>query len=257
MSTLIVANWKMNANKTQLVQFCEALNMYYSRDNPHIHSALLPPFPYLERAHEMLYHPQCHTGGQDCAPQKSGAFTGDVSASMIRDCGGHYVIVGHSERRLLHHEDDATLTNKIICALNADVVPIFCFGESESDMKQQRSYAVCKRQIEGVFHHPSLKEMSIFKIIFAYEPVWAIGTGLTPKAEDVNALLMQVAAFISDTMPMIAQYQFLYGGSVSADNFEDFIVQPLIHGALVGGASLKAETFIPLLEIAARHKPKA
>lgn len=250
MPALIVANWKMNGSKDLLLKFCEELNVFYSRNNPPVLCGLLPPFPYLISAHELLYHPQCHTGGQDCAPFKSGAYTGDVSASMIRDCGGRYVVIGHSERRQRHAEGTETLVAKMICALQAELVPIFCFGESTEDAEAERGFEVCLKQIRDVFEHPSLQGVSMHHVVFAYEPIWAIGTGATPNPADVNKLLGRLDHYISENLSTISQYEYLYGGSVTADNLASFLSQNYIQGALVGGASLKAETFIPLLETA-------
>lgn len=254
MSALIIANWKMNGNKETLNSYCEGLNAFYSQMNPPTNTVIIPSFPFLWKAHELLYHPQCYTGAQDCSSQNSGPFTGDVSASMIRNCGAHYVIVGHSERRKYHNESTEIFIKKIIAALDAELIPIFCFGENEDEYKSGKSSRIILNELQEVLCHNVLAARSIPSIVLAYEPIWAIGTGLTPEASQVQNQLMQLENFLLESCPHIRNFQFVYGGSVSAENFESFMKQSLIQGALVGGASLKLETFIPLIEIAARKE---
>lgn len=250
MNPFVLANWKMNGSKNDIERYCDELTAYFHRLEPHVTCVVFPPFPYIALSNQKLQHQFLFSGAQDCAASAKGAFTGDVAASMIRDCGGKYVIIGHSERRQYHHAENTMLADKLKQATKAGLTPVFCFGESLEEYNQGQQMQTCAKQLEAVFKHPHLQDTPLKRVILAYEPVWAIGSGLTPNPIDVQNLLEGLNDQVLENYTQIEEFSFVYGGSVNEANFQGFISQPLIKGALVGGASLKTETFIPLIEIA-------
>jgi len=205
-----------------------------------------PPAPWLTDVAALLKHPRVALAGQNLSEHAQGAYTGEVSAVMLADAGCRYVIVGHSERRSLYGEDNALVGRKTLAALQAGLTPIVCIGETLSQRESGQTWAVLQSQLAGVA--TSLAPDDWTKLVLAYEPVWAIGTGrnATPEqAQEVHALvrgwLRQHAAGAADDM------RILYGGSVKADNAASLMAQPDIDGALVGGASLKADDFVTII----------
>ncbi|NWG70285.1 MAG: triose-phosphate isomerase [Parvularculaceae bacterium] len=235
MRKLIAGNWKMNGVSASLVE-AERLMALFEFAGPEI--VICPPATLVAAMAARFRGSPLLVGGQDCHAQPSGAHTGDISAEMLKDAGASYVIVGHSERRQDHGESDAAVRAKAEAGRRAGLAPIVCVGETESERRAGRETEVVGRQLEGSLPRgPG-------PIVIAYEPVWAIGTGLTPTPEDIAAM----HAFIRGRAG--GGVRLLYGGSVKPTNARDILHLPEVNGALVGGASLKAEEFHAIVRAA-------
>jgi triosephosphate isomerase len=244
---IIAGNWKMHKTVEESVNFAHQLRKKLSEpvDGDVI---IAPPFTALFPVAEALKGASIHLSAQNLHWEEEGAYTGEISAGMLVGIGCEYVIIGHSERRILFNENSNEINRKIKTALKFNLGPIFCVGETLSERESGQTFSVIKRQIEeGLFNLSSGDTRSI---VLAYEPVWAIGTGKTAtpgQAEEVHR-------FIRDTMTEIygkdtsSNTAILYGGSVNPDNISDLINQPDIGGALVGGASLDVERFIKIVK---------
>jgi len=243
---LIAGNWKMNLNHLEAIAVTQKLAYSLEeRDVEAVDVVVLPPFTDIRSVQTLVDGDRLKLayGAQDISPEKSGAFTGDISGSMLKKLDCSYVVVGHSERRAIHGEDDALVNKKIRAVLDNEMTPIFCIGE-ELAIREAGTHVnhVLSQVREGLkgFHKPELK-----KIVFAYEPVWAIGTGKTATPEDAQevcaAIRSEIANIGSDEIAAIAR--ILYGGSVKSANIVDIMKQPDVDGALVGGASLDPEEF--------------
>jgi len=242
----IVGNWKMNGTRSSLSE-ARAIDRGAAR-LPKVQVAIAPPATLLHRTRDAVE--LIGVGGQDCHVEESGAFTGDISAPMLKDAGADFTIVGHSERRTIHGETDSIVRAKAEAALSAGLAVILCVGETEGQRDAGNAEAVVASQIEG---SAPKTDGAVDKLTLAYEPVWAIGTGLVPSVEDVAAM----HAAIRDKLVAIygeggAQVRILYGGSVKADNAAELLSIPDVGGALVGGASLTAESFLAIVGAAAR-----
>ena len=238
---LVAGNWKMNGLGDALAE-AEALSKALRASPANCRVALCPPSTLIDRMVQELKGGPVEVGAQDCHAEPSGAFTGDISAEMLRDAGAHLVILGHSERRTLHHETDDIVSAKVHAALRAGLEPIICIGETLAQRKAGDALRVAARQLKGSL--PAALEGHRFAI--AYEPVWAIGTGLTAsiaEIEEVHQTIRQVleASFPGSTAPI------LYGGSVNAGNAAGILAAKEVGGALVGGASLKAADFLKIV----------
>jgi triosephosphate isomerase len=240
---LIAGNWKMNGLGGSLGEV-EALRAALAEAAPACRVALCPPATLIERMARAAGE-GIEIGGQDCRAESHGAFTGDVSAVMLRDAGATLVILGHSERRQGHGETDAVVAAKAEAALSAGLEPIICVGETLEQREAGRAVEVVRGQVMGSL--PAiLAEKGAFAV--AYEPVWAIGTGLTPSLEQIEAVHRAVrAAMIERLGPAGAARPILYGGSVKPDNAREILAVPEVGGALVGGASLKAADFLGIV----------
>ena len=203
---------------------------------------LCPPFTLLSMVRELVAGSAVSVGAQDCHAEAKGAFTGDVSAEMIADLGGRYVIAGHSERRVQHKETSAQVAAKAAAALRAGLTPIICVGETltvrEAGHAEETVAAELKLSL------PLLRDDQT--IVIAYEPIWAIGTGRTCSPADIVAMHDALRATLASIAPRLAQTRILYGGSVKADNARDILSLHNVDGALVGGASLKADDFLAI-----------
>jgi triosephosphate isomerase len=229
---LVAGNWKMNGLAADL-DFLDAIAPAASASSADI--LLCPPATLLAAAGERARPHGILTGGQDCHAAVSGAHTGDLSAAMLRDAGASHVIVGHSERRADHGESDCMVRDKAAAALAAGLVPIVCVGETREEREAGQAEAVIGRQLDASLPPMENKQC----LVIAYEPVWAIGTGLTARAEDVEAM----HGFIRSRLPQPGATRILYGGSVKPDNAAILLHLPDVDGALVGGASLKPDDF--------------
>jgi triosephosphate isomerase len=240
---LIAGNWKMNGLGGSLGEV-EALRAALAETAPACRVALCPPATLIERMARAAGE-GIEIGGQDCRAESHGAFTGDVSAVMLRDAGATLVILGHSERRQGHGETDAVVAAKAEAALSAGLEPIICVGETLEQREAGRAVEVVRGQVMASL--PAiLAEKGAFAV--AYEPVWAIGTGLTPSLEQIEAVHRAVrAAMIERLGPAGAARPILYGGSVKPDNAREILAVPEVGGALVGGASLKSADFLGIV----------
>jgi triosephosphate isomerase len=241
----IVGNWKMNGTRAMLAE-ARAIDRAASRF-PGIQVALAPPFTLISAMREAVQ--DIGVGGQDCHAEASGAFTGDISAPLLVDAGSDFTILGHSERRALHGETDADVRAKADAALAAGLDVILCVGETEAQRDSGTAVAVVSAQLEGSL--PRGGEAAA-KLSVAYEPVWAIGTGRVPSVADVGEMHRAIRARLVQTYgKQGADVRILYGGSVNAGNAAELLAADEVGGALVGGASLTAETFTAIVSAAA------
>ncbi len=240
----IVGNWKMNGTRATLSE-ARSIDRAAGRF-PGVEVGIAPPFTLISALCEAVT--AIAVGGQDCHVAPSGAFTGDVSAPLLADAGAAFVIVGHSERRALHGEDDALVRAKAEAAQVAGLGVIVCVGETESERDAGEAEAVVTAQLDGSLPHGDGGLAALAKLSVAYEPVWAIGTGRVPSVGDVGAMHRAIRA------KLIAVYgaegagvRILYGGSVNAGNAAELLAADEVGGALVGGASLQAESFSAIM----------
>ena len=241
---LMAGNWKMNLNHLEAIAVAQKL--VYSladKDYDEVDVAIIPPFTDIRSIQTMVDGDRLRLqyGAQDLSPEASGAFTGDISGSMLAKLGCTFVVIGHSERRAIHHEDDALINRKIRAALTHELTPIFCVGEDlpvrESGAHVSHVIRQVRAGLEG-FHKPDLK-----KIVIAYEPVWAIGTGKSATPEDAQEVCAAIREEIEQigSSEIAANMRILYGGSVKSSNIAEIMKQADVDGALIGGASLDPE----------------
>ncbi|MGN6096317.1 MAG: triose-phosphate isomerase [Bosea sp. (in: a-proteobacteria)] len=241
---LVAGNWKMNGLKAELGIATEVARSYDAALKAAVDLAICPPSTLLFTATAALIGSRIATGGQDCSVQPAGAFTGEVSAAMLADAGAAFCIVGHSERRTLHGESNATVRAKAEAARKALLVPIVCVGETREEREAGKALAVVRKQLKG-----SVPEgLDAASLVVAYEPVWAIGTGLTPMADDVAEMHASIRWDLGRIIGKAAAsgVRLLYGGSVKPSNAAELMNVANVDGALVGGASLKAEEFLAI-----------
>jgi triosephosphate isomerase len=244
--SLVVGNWKMNGSIESNQSLLEDLKAGMATvKNSEV--AVCPPFIYLQQVSDLLKDTAIGWGGQNLSQQDSGAFTGEVAASMLLDFNCKYVIVGHSERRSLYAETDQLVADKFAKAQAAGLIPILCVGELLEEREAGDTENVVKRQLDAVINLVGVAALT--KSVIAYEPVWAIGTGKTAtptQAQDVHAFIRkQIAALDADVAEKV---QILYGGSVKANNAAELFAMSDIDGGLIGGASLKAEEFLTICQ---------
>ncbi|WP_187971746.1 triose-phosphate isomerase [Aquibium microcysteis] len=242
---LVAGNWKMNGTSASLPEVRAIANGFMRGLDAECDALLCFPSTLLWRAQQLLASTPVKAGGQDCHVRASGAHTGDVSAEMLKDAGASHVIVGHSERRADHGEDDATVRAKAQAAWSAGLVAIVCVGETRAERDAGETLAVLSRQLAGSIPDGA----SARTMIVAYEPVWAIGTGLTPSPQDVAAAHAHIRAELHRIVgDAAATMRILYGGSVKPSNAVELLGIDNVDGALVGGASLKAADFLGIAE---------
>lgn len=245
MQPFIVGNWKMNGARAMLSE-ARAIDRGAAR-YPGVRVGIAPPFTLINAMAEAMQAAQ--VGAQDCHAEVSGAFTGDVSAPMLADAGAQFVIVGHSERRAMHGECDAAVRAKAEAALAAGLEVIVCVGETEAERDAGQAEAIVTGQLAGSL---PLGDDAAARVTVAYEPVWAIGTGRVPMVEDVAAMHGAIRAKLDDIYGESgAAVRILYGGSVNAKNAAELLAVDDVGGALVGGASLTAESFLAIVLAAA------
>ena len=244
---LIVGNWKMNgglvANQALLAEIKAALGELRCR------AGVCVPHPYLAQVQQLLEGTPIAMGAQDVSVHAGGAYTGEVSAAMLRDFGVRYCIVGHSERRQYHRESEVEVALKAKQVLACGITPIVCVGETLAQREAGETEAVVKRQLAAVVHENG---HCISEIVVAYEPVWAIGTGRTATPEQAQAVHAVLRAQIKAATAHHERVAILYGGSMNAANAEQLLAQPDVDGGLIGGAALKAADFLTILRTASR-----
>ena len=244
---LMVGNWKMHgslaANASLLSELLSGMG------GVNCLAAVCVPATHLAQAQSLLAGSALALGAQDVSAHESGAYTGEVSAAMLRDFAVRYVIVGHSERRQFHGETDTVVAHKAQRALAAGITPIVCVGESLAEREAGQTEAVVKRQLAAVIH---TNGHCISEIVVAYEPVWAIGTGLTATPEQAQGVHAVLRAQLQAATAQADRVSILYGGSMNAANAADLLAQPDVDGGLIGGASLKASDFLSMLKAASR-----
>ncbi|WP_416401733.1 triose-phosphate isomerase [Alicycliphilus denitrificans] len=247
---LIAGNWKMNGSLQANAALLQALRDGLGEAACAV--AVAVPAPYLAQVQGLAAGSAIALAAQDVSQHESGAFTGEVSAAMLRDFGTRYVLVGHSERRQYHGETDAVVAAKAQRALAAGITPIVCVGETLAEREAGQTEAVVKRQLAAVVQ---ANGQCVSEIVVAYEPVWAIGTGRTATPEQAQQVHAVLRAQLAAATARAGRVPLLYGGSMNAANAAQLLAQPDIDGGLVGGASLKAADFLQI--IAAAHAIQA
>lgn len=238
---LIIANWKMNGSISLIDEWVSTVATYTGEKE----LVLCPPFVYLPRASEKANKTKLKWGSQDVSAQAQGAFTGQISAKMLREFGCTYAIVGHSERRLYNHETDHLVAEKLIAALAEELIPVLCVGETLAERDAGKTEEVIARQLEVVIKKAGIAALA--QAVIAYEPVWAIGTGLAATPEQAQEVHEFIRGQLAEADLDIAnKFSILYGGSVKADNAISLFSQEDIDGGLVGGASLDAAEFLKI-----------
>lgn len=248
---MVAGNWKMHGSRAATKSLLTDLEQGVKPDWP-IDIVVFPPYVYLGEAARLLDEGQIHLGAQDVCAESAGAFTGQVSAAMLKDVGCRYVIVGHSERRRLYHEDDAVVARKFAAAQQAGLTPVLCVGETLEEHEAHHTESVVARQLEAVtaMHGAG----SFAGAILAYEPIWAIGTGRNASPQQAQAVHAFLRGRIAAQDANIGgQVRILYGGSVKGGNAAELFAMPDVDGGLVGGASLSADEFQRICAAAANR----
>lgn len=241
---LIAGNWKMNGVGASLGEVQKLGSLLATGEPPRCVVVICPPATLLASMTQMAATSGIVTGGQDCHPAPHGPHTGDVSAQMLADAGAQYVIVGHSERRTDHGEDDALVQAKALAVHAAGLTPIICVGETAAEREAGRALAVVEAQLEGSIP-PSAADRGI---VIAYEPVWAIGTGVTPTSAEIEEMHAHIRGLLGSRLgERGARTRILYGGSVKPANAREILRLENVDGGLVGGASLLADTFYAII----------
>ena len=243
---LIAGNWKMNGSLQSVNQLVEGI---MAGDAGSAELAVCPPAVYLMKVGGMLAGSGIALGAQNVCEHESGAFTGEISPSMLRECGCRYVIVGHSERRSHYGESDDLVAARFAMAVNSGLIPILCVGESLAEREQGVTEAIVARQIDAVLERTGVA--GIAAAVIAYEPVWAIGTGIVASPEQAQAVHAFIRGKLAANDGEVAQrVQILYGGSMNPGNAAELLAQQDIDGGLIGGASLKADDFLAIAQSA-------
>jgi triosephosphate isomerase len=244
--TIVAGNWKMNASKDSVDNLIK--DLLTGMDGITSEVLVCAPFPYLAQVELLIQGSKVMLGAQNLNTNASGAYTGEVSADMIKDFGARHVIVGHSERRSLYGETSAMVAEKTKAALNAGLTPLLCIGESIEQRDSGNTEAVIEKQLSAVIELVGIEAFN--QIIIAYEPVWAIGTGVTATPEQAQEAHLFIRSLLAKNDESVAQKTpILYGGSMNASNASDLISCADIDGGLIGGAALKAEDFLQICKV--------
>jgi len=247
---LVAGNWKMNKTLTEAMEFAVSLQEHRDELPDGVEVMIAPPSLYLVPM-EMVKDPVYELAAQNCSQHSFGAFTGEISAAMLSEMRVRYAIIGHSERRQYFHEGDTLLARKVDACLLHGIKPVFCVGENLEERQEKRHFITVLHQLEHGLYHLSPAQMA--DVVVAYEPVWAIGTGVTAssdQAQEMHAFVRQsLASHVGEATAN--RVRILYGGSVNASNSADLFACPDVDGALVGGASLKVHEFIRIIRSAA------
>lgn len=248
---LIAGNWKMHGSLSQIKELVEGIK-HGAKNYAQVDILVLPTFVHLSYVHNLLAQSSVLLGAQNLYIGTQGAFTGEVAGPMLKEIGCQYVLVGHSERRTLFHEDLAFLAAKFKAALDAGLQPILCVGETRVERENGKTEQVIKEQLGSVVEFAGIEAFK--QAVIAYEPVWAIGTGLTAspeQAQDVHAAIRRQIA--QNNVDLAKTIRILYGGSMKPDNAKALLAMPDIDGGLIGGASLEAKSFLAICAAAANE----
>jgi len=242
----IAGNWKMNLNLAKSTALAEGLKEA-AKNVTDIDIAVCPPAIYVQPVGAALAGSNIGVGAQDVYFEKEGAFTGEISTGMLLDAGCKYVILGHSERRHILHESSELINQKVVAALNAGLTPILCVGELLSEREAGVTDVVIRRQFDGSLSNVSAEQMK--KVVIAYEPVWAIGTGKVATPDQAEEVHVGIRSLIAERYgkEVAEVVRIQYGGSVKAENAKEILLKPNVDGALVGGASLKVDAFMGII----------
>jgi triosephosphate isomerase (TIM) len=244
---LVVGNWKMNGTQRQCRELAGDIARQLRRNAPRVQVVLAPPFTALPSVSKVIQRSKIMLAAQNCHWQESGAFTGEVSPPMLAELGCEYVILGHSERRHIFHESDEMIASKVGSVIAQGMRAIFCVGETLAERQQELTHEVINRQLSTALK--GLAKDAIEKFEIAYEPVWAIGTGLNATAGQVRDVHIRIRQILETSFgeSTSGQIRILYGGSVKPENASMLAQIDKVDGLLVGGASLKAELFLPIV----------
>lgn len=242
----IAGNWKMYKSIPETINLINSIKAGVHTVTD-VDIVICPPFTALQAANEALADSKIDLGAQDMHYETEGAFTGEISPIMLKDVGCRYVILGHSERRMHFKETDELVNKKVLAALKYSFIPIVCIGETLEEREARRAMEVVKRQFDHSLANIEPKEME--RVIIAYEPVWAIGTGRTATPEQAEQMHSYIRRLLHEKCgdEISGKVRILYGGSVKPDNVQQLMEKPNLDGALVGGASIKAESFIQIV----------
>jgi triosephosphate isomerase len=246
----VAGNWKMNTDSSTSVRLAKAVASGSAEIARQVHVAVIPPFVYIPAVVKAVSTARIAVGAQDIYYEQKGAFTGEISASMLKDIGCVYALCGHSERRHVIGETDELVNKKVAAAISGGLLPILCVGELIEERKASKTEEVVTRQLKNGLAGLTAEKASAVTI--AYEPVWAIGTGLTAtpqQAQEVQALIRKLLGQMYDTQ-LAEEIRILYGGSAKPDNAADLMHQQDVDGLLVGGASLNADDFVAIIHAA-------
>ena len=242
---IVAGNWKMNTLLRDGMELAEKVEKSLDGQTSEAIVIISPPYIHLSKVNELI--DRVKLAAQNCASEESGAFTGEVSPDMLVSAGAEYVIIGHSERRTYYHEDNALLNRKVKLALDKGLLPIYCCGEVLEEREAGKLFDVVKAQIEVGLK--DLSALDLQKVIIAYEPVWAIGTGVTASPEQAQEMHAYIRGLIGDLYDeqVADQTSILYGGSCKPSNAKELFANPDVDGGLIGGASLSAQDFIQIV----------
>ena len=245
---IVAGNWKMNLNLQEGVALAKELNDALKAEKPNCDVIICTPFIHLASIANFLDQNVVALGAENCADKEKGAYTGEVSAEMVKSTGASYVILGHSERRAYYHETAEILKEKVNLALANGLKVIFCVGEILEEREANRQNYVVKAQLEGSLYDLTPEQFA--NVVLAYEPVWAIGTGKTATAEQAEEMHAFIRATIAEKFGKMAaeETSILYGGSCKASNAKELFAKPNVDGGLIGGAALKADSFTGIID---------
>ncbi|MDO4738706.1 MAG: triose-phosphate isomerase, partial [Bacteroidales bacterium] len=245
---IVAGNWKMNKNLQEGIELAKGLNEALAADKPNCEVVICTPFIHLAKVSDIINHDVIKLGAENCADKASGAYTGEVSAEMVKSTGAEYVILGHSERREYYNETPEILKEKVDLALANGLKILFCIGESLEQREANEQNAVVKAELEGSVFHLTAEQFS--NIVIAYEPIWAIGTGKTATAEQAEEIHAYIRSVVAEKYgaEVAANTSILYGGSCKASNAPELFAKPDIDGGLIGGASLKVDDFKGIID---------
>lgn len=245
---IIAGNWKMNTTLCEGLELAKGLNEALQGKTPKCDVIIGTPFTHLASVVATIDTNKISVAAQNCADKEKGAYTGEVSAAMVASTGAKYVILGHSERRAYYHETPEILKTKVILALANGLTPIFCIGEVLEEREAGKHFDVVDEQIKSSLFNLSREDFS--KIVIAYEPVWAIGTGKTASADQAQEIHTHIRQTIASKyeQSIADNCSILYGGSMNAGNVKELVSKPDVDGGLIGGASLSVENFLPIVE---------
>ncbi len=245
---IVAGNWKMNKNLQEGIALAQELNTMLSQDKPNCDVVIGTPFIHLAKVSELIDHNLIGLSAENCADKAQGAYTGEVSAEMVKSTGAEYVILGHSERREYYHETYDILREKVLLALANGLKIIFCIGESLEEREKGIQNQIVKAELEGSVFNLSADEFA--NITIAYEPIWAIGTGKTATSDQAEEIHSYIRSVIADKYgkQVAEDTSILYGGSCKPSNAADLFAKPDIDGGLIGGASLKAADFKGIID---------
>lgn len=246
MTPIIIANWKMNCTMNQarsMANACLSSALIIEAVSKGIEVVLCPPFTSISAVAEIVVNSNIGVGGQDCHWEKSGAYTGDISAEMLSASGCGYAIAGHSERRRYHMESDSIIGRKSLAAARSNLVPVICVGETEAERDSGLARQTVGGQLSAI--STEFSESKPDRAYIAYEPIWAIGTGRIPSTAEISDMHKHIGLVLEKLG--LPSYPIIYGGSVTAENAQSILAIPQVSGVLVGGASLSVESFSAII----------